>query len=181
MTGAAAVNPERNYPALFLALDDVLEALADGQPGGDALQRSFEGSADGFGAEKALLLVVDRESGRLRAVASRGLSPQEVAACEEGRSVPGVSSSRIREALVDRVPVMVQDAEHQLAGMATTALRGRPASVLCAPVCDPRTREVLAVLYVQNYGVRSAFGEIDRAWIEVYARALGRALAGPRR
>jgi hypothetical protein len=36
---------------------------------------------------------------------------------------------------------------------------------------------VLAVLYVQNHGVRSAFGEIDRAWIEVYARALGRALA----
>jgi hypothetical protein len=28
--------------------------------------------------------------------------------------------------------------------------------------------------------VRNAFGEIDRAWIEVYARALGRALAGSR-
>jgi hypothetical protein len=63
----------------------------------------------------------------------------------------------------------------------TEALRGQPYSVLCAPVCDPRTRDVLAVLYVQNYGVRSAFGEIDRAWIEVYARSLGRALASPRR
>jgi hypothetical protein len=175
------VAADRNYPALFLALDDVLEALDEGRPDEAALQRSFEGSADGFGAEKALLLVVDAGTGRLRALASRGLTAEEVAACEEGRSVPGVSSSRIREALVDRVPVMVQDAEHLLGGMATTALRGRPSSVLCAPVCDPRTREVLAVLYVQNYGVRSAFGEIDRAWIEVYARALGRALASTRR
>jgi hypothetical protein len=97
--------------------------------------------------------VVDGETGRLRALASRGLSPEEVSACEEGRSVPGVSSSRIREALVDRVPVMVQDAEHLPGSMATTALRGRPSSVRCAPVCDPRTPEVLAVLYVQNYGM----------------------------
>ena len=173
--------PERNYPALFLALDDVLEALADGRPGEDALQRSFEDSADGFGAEKALLLMVDGgQPGRLRALASRGLSPEEIAACESGRSVPGVSSSRIREAVERRAPVMVQDPERLVGAHVTEALRGRPCSVLCAPVCDPRAREVLAVLYVQNYGVRSAFGEIDRAWIEVYARALGRALAGPR-
>jgi hypothetical protein len=62
----------------------------------------------------------------------------------------------------------------------TEALRGQPLSVLCAPVCDPRTNEVLAVLYVHNHGVRNAFGEIDRAWIEVYARALGRCLASMR-
>jgi hypothetical protein len=56
----------------------------------------------------------------------------------------------------------------------------QPCSVLCAPVIDPRSAAVRAVLYVQNGGVRNAFGEIDRAWIEVYARALGRAMSGPR-
>ena len=193
---APSTAPDRNYPALFLALDDVLEALGDGRPDEDALQRSFEGSADGFGAEKALLLVVIELGGasgapprpparsagvnpaplaalhyRLRALASRGLSPEEVAACEEGRSVPGVSSSRIREAVESGVPVMVQDPGLLLGAHVTEALRGQPLSVLCAPVCDPRTKRVLAVLYVQNHGVRNAFGEIDRAWIEVYAPA----------
>jgi hypothetical protein len=52
--------------------------------------------------------------------------------------------------------------------------------VLCAPICDPRSGQSLAVLYVQNHGVRSAFGEVDRAWIEVYARALGRVVTGTR-
>src|SRR5262245_11567019 len=143
--------PDRNYQALFLALDDAMEALAEGQEGDDALLRSFEGSADGFGAEKALLLAVDGKA--LRALASRGLSAEEIAACEEGRSVPGVSSSRIREAVERRAPVMVQDPELLLGAHATEALRGRPCSVLCAPVVDPRTREAKAVLYVQNYGV----------------------------
>ena len=179
---AQSIDPDRNYPALFLALDDVLVTLGDGRPDEDALQRSFDWSVEGFGAEKALLLMVEDSSPNgLRALASRGLSPQEIEACESGRSVPGVSSSCIREAIVERMPVMVQDAEHTVGAKGTTALRGRPASVLCAPVCDPRTREVLAVLYVQNYGVRSAFGEIDRSWIEVYARVLGRALTAPRR
>ena len=94
----------RNYPALFLALDDVLETLGDGRPDEDALQRSFEWSADGFGAEKALLLIVEDKAPGLRALASRGLTPQEVEACESGASVPGVSSSRIRRRSTCRPP-----------------------------------------------------------------------------
>jgi len=181
MTGFGSLDLDRNYQALFAALDEVLEALDDGGPDEDALLRSFETSADGFGAEKALLLVVERrEPLRLRAIASRGLSAREVAASERGWSVPGVSSTRIREAVLGGVPVMVQDSERVSASETTGALRGKPASVLCAPICDPRSGRAVAVLYVQNHGVRSAFGEVDRAWIEVYARALGRVLAGPR-
>jgi hypothetical protein len=181
MTASFSCAPGRNYPALFLALDEVLGALDDGGPDEEALRRSFEASADGFGAEKALLLVVERrEPLRLRALGSRGLSAREVAACERGWSVPGVSSTRIREAVLGGVPVMVQDSELVAAGETTGALRGNPASVLCAPICDPRSGQSLAVLYVQNHGVRSAFGEVDRAWIEVYARTLGRVLAGTR-
>lgn len=165
----------RNYPALFLALDDVLEAVEDGRPDELALQRSFEDSADAFGADKALfLMVVERGPLRLRAVAARGLSAQEVSAAEGGLSVPGISASRIREALQEGATVMVEDSERIAGGVKTAALRGRPSSVLCAPAVEPRTGDVLAVLYLQS---RRAFGELDRAWIEVYARALGRALA----
>jgi hypothetical protein len=181
MTRGFPLDVGRNYQALFAALDEALGALDDGGPDEEALRRSFEASADGFGAEKALLLVVEgRDPLRLRAIASRGLSAREVAACERGWSVPGVSSTRLREAVLGGVPVMVQDSELVAASETTGALRGNPASVLCAPICDPRSGRSLAVLYVQNHGVRSAFGEIDRAWIEVYARALGRVLAGSR-
>jgi hypothetical protein len=179
MTPGSSLSLDRNYPALFLALDEVLEVMEQGGPEEEALLRSFERVADGFGVEKAVLLLVERRQPlRLRAVGSRGLSPREIAACERGWSVPGVSSTRIREAVLRGVPVMVQDSE-MLAGTGITeALRGRPASVLCAPICDPRTGQAQAVLYAQNHGVRSAFGEIDRAWIEVYARTLGRVLFG---
>jgi hypothetical protein len=138
MTPASPLNLDRNYPALFLALDEVLEVLDQGGPDEDTLRRSFESLADGFGVEKAVMLVVEnRQPLRFRAVGSRGLSTREIAACERGWSVPGVSSTRIREAVLRGVPVVV---------------------------------------YAQNHGVRSAFGEIDRAWIELYARALGRLL-----
>ena len=131
--------PERNYPALFLALDEVLEALADGRPDEDALKRSFEASADGFGAEKAILLIVeDGGPQHLRALASRGLSWEEVAACEKGLSVAGVSSSCIRQALEGRVPIMVQDPERVLGGKVSEVLTFQPCSVLCAPVCHPQ-------------------------------------------
>ena len=178
-TPGFALNLDRNYPALFLALDDVLEMLEQGGPDEEALRRSFEGVADGFGVEKALLLVVEkRQPLRFRAVGSRGLSVWEIAACERGWSVPGVSSTRIREAVLRGIPVVVQDSELLAGTGITEALRGRPASVLCAPICHPRSGQTLAVLYAQNHGVRTAFGEIDRAWIEVYARALGRVLSG---
>lgn len=176
MTTASA--SDRNYPALFLAIDDVLEGLGDGAPDADALRRSFEDSADGFGAQKAILLrVVPGAAPPLQSLASRGLSWVEVEACESGLSVPGVSSSCIREALEKRLPVLIQDPNGALGAEVSEVLKLQPCSVLVAPVCHPRTREPLAVLYVQNEGLRHAFGEIDRAWIEVYARTLGRVLA----
>ena len=78
------------------------------------------------------------------------------------------------------MPVPTTAPDRNYPAHVTEALRGQPLSVLCAPVCDPRTNRVLAVLYVQNHGVRNAFGEIDHAWIEVHARARGRCLAALR-
>jgi hypothetical protein len=170
----------RNYPEIFQALDDLLASLPGDATLRDVVRRSVEATADGFGAQKMLLLVVeDSEPWILRAEASRGLTPDEVAACESGRSVRGVSSTCIREALSQGRPVLVQDAEHALNAPRSGALRGQPYSVLCAPICDPHTRLALAVLYMQNHGIAAAFGELDLAWIDVYARTLGRVVSSP--
>lgn len=169
----------RNYPALFVALHDVLDVLGDQPDFVPALRRSVEASADGFGAQKMLALVVeDTAPWRLRAEVSRGLTPEEVAACASGQSVPGVSATCIREALTKGRAVLVQDAERALNAPHTGALRGQPYSVLCVPVCDPRTGLALAVLYYQNHGVANAFGELDLAWLDVYAKALARVVTG---
>jgi hypothetical protein len=165
----------RNHAELFQALDDVLVSIPRDATVRDVLRRSVESTADGFGAEKMLLLVVeDAEPWVLRAETSRGLTPAEVAACESGRSVRGVSATCIREALSRGRPVLVQDAEHALNAPRTAALRGQPYSVVCAPICDQQTGLALAVLYLQNHGIAAAFRELDLAWIELYARALGR-------
>ena len=122
------------------------------------------------------LVVEDTEPWQLRAETSIGLTPEEVAACESGRSVPGVSASCIREALNRGRAVLVQDAGRSLNAQRTGALRGLPCSVVCAPICDPRTGLALAALYLQNHGIADAFTELDLAWLDVYAKARVRAL-----
>ena len=169
--------PDRNYPALFLALGDVLDALFEGKPWQDALLASFEWATEGFGAEKAVLLGFEGKDARRRALAHKGLADYEVLACESGSSVPGVSTSCIGEALRTRGIVLIQDTSH--AGSLTSGAFSHLSSVLCAPIVDARGGRTMAVLYLQNEGIKNAFGEIDRAWIEVYARVLGRAMAGP--
>jgi hypothetical protein len=168
----------RNYPALFLALEDVLDALFEGKAEDEALQSSFDKASEGFGAEKAVLLAIDHHhDGRRRALAYKGLADFEVIACEAGHSVPGVSTSRIREAVERREPVLVQDSGHVAPAKQTGALTSRPYSVLCAPILDVQG-DALAVLYLQNDALRSAFDELDWAWMQVYARTLGRAFSG---
>jgi hypothetical protein len=160
---------ERNYPALFIALDHLLNAAQDGVLKEEGLRRSFEGAAEGFGADKALLMMVERrEPLRMRMVAARGLSAPEIAACEEGLSVAGVSASRIWEAVARGATVLVQNWGAISDGIRTGPPRGRTTSALCAAAVDPRSRAVVAVIY------------LDRAWIAVYAQALGRALGRPR-
>jgi hypothetical protein len=177
---AQAAGPDRNYPALFLALDDVLGALFEGKPREEALQASFENATEGFGAEKAVLLVLESVAPpRWRALAHKGLADYEVIACEGGGSVPGVSSSCIGEAARTRRIVLIQDSSRPAGSLVSGALSGCY-SVLCAPIVDPVDGRTVAAFYLQNDGVRNAFAEIDRAWIEVYARTLGRAMATSR-
>jgi DNA-binding NtrC family response regulator len=141
-----------------------------------ALRASFEAAARGFGAQKALLLLVEeREPLRLRAVHTLGkLTPEQVEACERGESVRGVSPSVIYRVIETREPELIEDPRLQADASRTPSLEGGHFSVLCAPICDPLQETVLAVVYFQNSGLTEAYGEDDRAWLEGYATAVGR-------
>ncbi len=179
MSNTSFVPEGRNYPQLFVALDDAIAAVLSGHGGEGLLEGSFSNVADGFGAERALVLAVEPE-GRLRALASRGLSREEVAACEAGGSVSGISSSKIRETLGRRSPLLVQDPRHLVGPKMTRALEGKPFSVLCAPIVDPSRSLVLGIFYAQNSGFENAFTEIDFSFIEVWANVMGRLLSAGR-
>lgn len=141
-----------------------------------ALQASFEAAARGFGAQKALLLLVEeREPLRLRAVHVLGkLTPEQVKACERGESVRGVSPSVILRVIEAGRPELIEDPRLQADASRTPSLEGGHASVLCAPICDPVRDAVLAVVYFQNSGLTEAYREDDRAWLEGYATVVGR-------
>jgi len=141
----------------------------------DALRRSFASATAGFGAENALLLLVEEgQPLRLRVLEAHGrLTPDQVAACESGQSVKGVSPSVIRAVVDGGRAELVQDPRlHPLAAR-TASLAGANYSVLCAPVLDRVDERVLAVLYFQNHGVAEAYEEEDLAWLQDYAGALG--------
>jgi DNA-binding NtrC family response regulator len=160
-------------------MNEALQALSGDEREEDALRRSFEDASRGFGAEKALLLVVaGQRPVSLRAIAVRGLAPNQIEACERGLSVKGVSSSVIRTVIESSRALVV---EHPLLQpkVETPALTGRNYSVLCAPVLDPVQNVILAVMYFQKDGLdaAAAYKENDLVWLEGYASALGQAFA----
>lgn len=174
---APASTALRDYPRLFNAMNEVLRVLSTGGDEEDALRRSFEEAAAGFGAEKALLLLVEeQEPLRLRNIWVRGLADEQVAACERGESVKGVSSSVIRTVIATGTAKIIENPLLQLDADATPALAGESYSVLCSPVLDPIHDRVLAVIYLQNDApdCDHAYKESDGVWIDGYASALGR-------
>jgi two-component system response regulator AtoC len=177
--GTAPVLRARDYPRLFRAMNEALRALSGHEREEDALRRSFEDAARGFGAEKALFLVVEQQQPiRLRGIAVQGLAAKQIEACERGESIRGVSSSVIRTVIESSRALVV---EHPLLQpkVETPALTGRNYSVLCAPVLDPMQNVILAVMYFQKDGLdaEAAYKENDLVWLEGYASALGQAFA----
>jgi DNA-binding NtrC family response regulator len=174
----------RAYPRLFAAMNEVLSVLRAGGDEQEALERSFEHAALGFGAEKALLLLVsagDGDGSRLRGACIRGLSDAEVLACEGGQSVPGVSSSVIRAVIASKQPKLIENPLFKSRAFGETpALVGRAYSVLCAPILDAVRDRTLAVLYYQNSSLepQNTYVAADLAWLEGYASAVGQAFAG---
>jgi DNA-binding NtrC family response regulator len=165
----------RDYVKLFAATNGALDVLASEGDPSEALSTSFTAAADGFGARKALLLVVEKaEPLRLKCAISVGdLRPEQVAACEKGESAQGVSSSVVRSVIESRRAELIEDPRTHAVARATTALRGQNFSVLCAPVCDLEER-VLAVLYFQHSRLTDPYDEADLAWLQGYATTLGR-------
>src|SRR5688500_8078813 len=140
-----------------------------------ALKASFEAAARGFGARKALLLLVeDRDPLRLRNIHVLGnLTPEQIKACERGESVRGVSPSVIERVIENGGTELIEDPRLQADAARTPSLEGGGYSVLCAPICDPLRGVVLAVVYLQSSGITEAYGEQDRDWLERYAAAAG--------
>jgi DNA-binding NtrC family response regulator len=170
--------PARDYPRLFAAMNEVLSVLATGGDEEDALRRSFEHAAQGFGAQKALFLLVEGQAPpRLRSLCIRGLDDHEVKACERGESIRGVSASIIRRAIETRLPRLIENPLFQSDQDQTPALPGHHFSVLCSPVLDPVHDRVLAVMYFQNGGADHAlaYNPGDAVWLDGYASALGQA------
>src|SRR4051812_37852837 len=168
--------PGRDYAQLLGAMNELLAVLSSDGGEEAALRASFEAAARGFGARKALLLVVEQaEPLRLRAVHALGrLTAEQVAACERGESVRGVSPSVIQRVVASGRPELIEDPRLSADASRTPSLEGGSYSVLCAPIVDPVRGAVLAVVYLQNSGLVEAYGEGDRAWLEGYATAVGR-------
>jgi two-component system response regulator HydG len=162
---------------LLQAVTRALEILGSARDQTAALTESFEHAARAFGAEKALLLRVKATQPlELESVRASGLEFDEVSACVQGRSVEGVSASTIRRAVATLEAQLVENSQLEGRHAAETAsLRGRPHSVLCAPVIDPWTRSVLAVLYFQTTPGPGGYHDQDLPFLRAYAVALGHA------
>lgn len=157
-------------------MNELLAVLSSDGGEEAALRASFEAAAQGFGARKALLLLVEEPgSFRLRGIHVLGnLTPEQVRACERGESVRGVSPSVIQQVIRSRKPELIEDPRLRAPASQTPSLAGGQSSILCAPICDPLRGVVLAVAYFQNNGLIEAYGQDDLAWLEGYATAVGR-------
>jgi DNA-binding NtrC family response regulator len=170
----------RDYSQLWLAVSEALRVLSRGGEEAEALRDSFQAAADGCGARKALLFLVERrEPLRLRTLEVRGaITAEQIKACEEGHSAPGISSTAIRQAIDTGEPVVVQDPRLTADAHHTSAFTDPQEnfSVLCAPVHNAADDSVLAVLYFQNSIVGEAYVESDVVWADGYTRAMSQAL-----
>ncbi|HEX7180748.1 MAG TPA: hypothetical protein VF756_02810, partial [Thermoanaerobaculia bacterium] len=139
----------RDYTQLLGAMNELLAVLSKDGDQEAALRASFEAAARGFGARKALLLLVEEaEPLRLRAVHVLGkLTPEQVEACERGESVRGVSPSVIYRVIATGEPELIEDPRLRAEPSRTPSLEGGELSVLCAPIRDPVREAVLAVVY----------------------------------
>jgi Nif-specific regulatory protein len=166
----------RDYAQLLGAMNELLSVLWNEGDEETALRASFEAAARGFGAQKALVLLVEEgESVRLRAIHVVGkLTPEQVKACERGESVRGVSPSLIQRVIASGRPELIEDLRLKVDAARTPSLSGGPYSVLCAPILDPLRGAVLAVVYFQNNGLTEAYGGGDLAWVEGWAAAVGK-------
>jgi hypothetical protein len=164
----------RDYPQLFRAMTRAMESLLRGEDDGIALRESFTSATTGFGARKALLFRVDAVDPLvLRNLLAVGLTPQQIQACQNGESAPGVSSSLIREVVAEGHALVRQDPRLALNPAKTASRAEGDYSAIAAPILDPYTDRPLAVLYLQTPEFPEAYQESDVVWLDSYTKALG--------
>jgi DNA-binding NtrC family response regulator len=173
----------REYHRCIQAILDVIRAMDAEEGLHEALRESFQETAGGFGAQKALLLSVETlstpDAPRLRSVYATGLTPAEISALEAGQSLRGVSHSIIRDAIRTReLQLMVHPSFRRKAGGTKAFTDKDDFSVLCAPILNPTRERVVAVMYFQNSGpdLTRAYREADGRLLTTYAEALHRVL-----
>src|SRR5687767_7988525 len=136
--GTVSPSPARDYSRLFVAIDHAIETLASDANEEEALRDSFHAAAEGFGARKCLLLLVQQlEPLKLRNVQAKGLTQEQVRACEEGLSVPKVSASLIREVAASGQARVRHDPRADRTAEDTASASEGGYSAICAPVMDP--------------------------------------------
>ena len=165
---------------LLAALTVALQHLGGGSSVADrktALRTSFVHAREGLQARKALLLYVGASSPlELEILEANGLTGEQEQACRRLESCDGVSPSVIRQAIDTLAPVWIANAQERGAGDQTRSLAMGSHSVLCAPILEPLTSTVLAVLYFQNQGAYAAFQEKHLRWLSSYAMAISHGL-----
>jgi DNA-binding NtrC family response regulator len=168
-----------DYRRLFNAMNTVLRVLSTPGHEREPLFRSFEEAANGLSAERALLLLVEKqEPPHFRALAVRGLTEKDVHACERGERVDGLDMSIVRAAIATRQLQMVGQF-----GVDTRDAAPHPAdrqgSVFCAPIIDSLRDEAMVVLYFQHArcAADGAYGEREAVWLDGYSAAIGQAFA----
>jgi transcriptional regulator with GAF, ATPase, and Fis domain len=171
-----AAGAETFYRDLLGALEVSIRVLAQDGNETEALKESFAHSARGFAAEEALLLRVLPGGQKLERVHHLGrLSAEQIEACIHGQSVPGVSPSVIRRAVTEMKPQLIQNSLDREQVDLTVSLASAPHSVLAAPIVDPWTQTVRAVLYYQSLAHVRTYGPGDLPRLEAYVTTLSQA------
>jgi len=165
----------RDETALLHALNRAFTVLLRSGAQESALRESFALAMTGLGAEKGVLIQVRHQHPPdVEILYSAGLNAENEAAFRDLRSSPGVSPTVIRAAIETGEAKLIENSN--VCGLdVTPSLRGRPHSVVCVPVGDSLTGDVVAILYLQNES-RRPFGTEDLEWLTAYAAALGQAL-----
>lgn len=165
--------PQRDYARLNQALLTAQRVMAESGQIVRALREAIVLVDAGLHADKALLLYVETPDPMdLRIIYSRGLTSEQAEALRtrvEGS--PGVSPTVIGEAIRTRRTVWVRGSGDALAQM-TASLAHSTNSVLCAPIIEPSSGSVLAVVYLQKKQALAAFDDDDHVWLTTFATAV---------
>jgi DNA-binding NtrC family response regulator len=146
-------------------MNEALRLLTARETPDARLRRSFDEAAEALRASRALLLLVQESSAaRWRATLARGLTADEIRACERGDAVDGVDRSLISSVVLSSRVRMTEGSEKDT--------HGRGGGAVCAPVRN--AEGVVGVLYFQRgEDDGSGYDGTDAACVEGFALLFG--------